>query len=273
MQCIEQRAEGPFSAPDYSGRVLTAEEIADGRHRRWVGSHFDDGHGKGQVDYLVTQGLAPGHRLLDIGCGSFRAGRYFIDYLDSGNYYGIDANHSVMQAGYDHELSEIQLAKLPIQNLRANDRFNSDFGVSFDMAIAQSVFTHVSLNHIRLCLYRVAKAMEPGGKFFATFNEQRPGQAVDYFKESGRAKARFYERDVFWYYRSDIQWAASFYPWKFRYIGDWGHLGGQHMVEFTRLEGQASEPPVEPAPKMPTQPLPRFVFRARRWTARHIAPH
>jgi hypothetical protein len=33
-------------------------------------------------------------------------------------------------------------------NLVANERFNTDFGVTFDIAIAQSVFTHVSLNHI-----------------------------------------------------------------------------------------------------------------------------
>ena len=268
---IERRTEGPFSAPDYSGRVLTEDEIANGRHRRWVGSHFDDGHGKAQVDFLISQGLLPSHRLLEVGCGSFRAGRYFVDYLDAGNYYGIDANHSVMQAGYDLEFTDELRSKLPVENLRANDRFNADFGVEFEMAIAQSVFTHVSLNHIRLCMYRLAKAMAPGGKFFVTFNEQRQSQAVDYYKESGKAKARFYERDVYWYYRSDIKWAASFYPWKFRYIGDWGHIGGQRMVELTRLEGPAMTADTKAAP-MPTASIPRFVYRARRWTARHIAP-
>ena len=29
-------------------------------------------------------------RMLEIGCGNLRAGRLFIDYLDAGDYYGID---------------------------------------------------------------------------------------------------------------------------------------------------------------------------------------
>ena len=59
----------------------------------------------------------------------------------------------------------------PRDHLRATDRFDCDFGVKFDYAIAQSVFTHVSLNHIRLCLYRVARQMQPEGRIFATFFE------------------------------------------------------------------------------------------------------
>jgi hypothetical protein len=41
------------------------------------------------------------------------------------------------------------------------------------MAIAQSVFTHVSLNQMRLCLYRLARVMRPGGTFYATFCERQ----------------------------------------------------------------------------------------------------
>ena len=82
-------------------------------------------------EYLKAQGLQPHHRLVDIGCGPFRAGRHFIDYLDPGNYYAVDANHSLIQAGYDVELSDEQRDRLPVTNLRANDRFDVDFGVPF----------------------------------------------------------------------------------------------------------------------------------------------
>ena len=43
-----------------------------------------------QFDYLIGQGLQPGDRLLEIGCGDLAAGHLFIDYLSTGNYYGID---------------------------------------------------------------------------------------------------------------------------------------------------------------------------------------
>jgi hypothetical protein len=37
-----------------------------------------------------------------------------------------------------------------VANLRSTDRFDNDFGVAFDVAIAQSVFTHMPLNMMRL---------------------------------------------------------------------------------------------------------------------------
>jgi SAM-dependent methyltransferase len=220
--------------PDYSGEVLSADQVAAGDHRKYVGGGWDK-LGKRQVDFLADQGLRPGHRLMDVGCGSFRAGRHFIDYLDPGNYYGVDANHSVMQAGYDVELTDQQRAKLPIENLRANDRFFVDFGVPFDFAIAHSVFTHVSLNHIRLCLYRLNSVMAPGGSFYATFFEEKPDVPLDASRITKDGKGFFTEKNVFWYYRADMRWAATWGDWRHEYIGDWGHPVGQRMVKFTKL--------------------------------------
>jgi hypothetical protein len=47
----------------------------------------------------------------------------------------------------------------------------ANFGVESDYAIANSVFTHISLNDIRLCLYRFTQQLAPGGRFIATFFE------------------------------------------------------------------------------------------------------
>lgn len=195
----------------------------------------------GNWTFLPRTASPPEARFLDVGCGSFRAGRHLVDYLLLGNYYGIDANQSVMQAGYDLELNDAQRAKLPLSNLRATDRFGVDFGVEFDMAIAQSVFTHVSLNNVRLCLYRVAKVMKPGGVFFVTFNEQSRDFPVDGVVQTKRPK--YVERNPYWYYRGDIRWAAKFAPWEYRYVGKWGHPGGQRMIKFVRLPGSMEDSP------------------------------
>lgn len=241
MTKIEQCFEVPgYTEPDYTGRVLTDEDIAAGKHRKWIGGHWDD-HGLRQLNFLIEHGLRPEDKLLDVGCGSLRAGRHLVDYLEPRNYYGIDANQSVIQAGYDHELTEDQRTKLPSTNLRASDRFGVDFGVQFDVALAQSVFTHISLNHIRLCLYRVAQVMRPGGRFYTTFNEQRTSFPVDGVVATKRPK--YTERNVYWYYRGDIRWAAKFAPWEYRYIGKWGHPGGQRMIEFVRLPDDAERDP------------------------------
>ncbi len=49
-----------------------------------------------------------------------------------------------------------------------------------------------------------------------------------------RKGERYTERNVFWYYRSDLRWASRLSPWEFNYIGDWSHPRGQRMIEFTR---------------------------------------
>ena len=98
--------------------------------------------GKLQRDFLIEQGLKPEHRFLDVGCGSLRAGVRLVDYLEPGHYHGLDINPEVIRLGYDDELSDEQRERLPSTNLHATDRFDADFGVKFDMAIAQSVFTH-----------------------------------------------------------------------------------------------------------------------------------
>ena len=71
---IEHRIEADGEQPDYSGREFTADEIADGAHRRFVGGVWDS-HGQRQLEWLKTRGLQPHHRMVDIGCGCFRAGR------------------------------------------------------------------------------------------------------------------------------------------------------------------------------------------------------
>ena len=100
------------------------------------------------------------------------------------------------------------------------------------MAIAQSVFTHIPLNQMRLCLYRVAKVMRPGGRFYVTFFEHGRKFPLD---QAPKTRNRWTERNTFWYYRADLRWVAERSPWKARYIGDWDHPDGQRMMEYTRL--------------------------------------
>lgn len=211
-----------------------ARRLSGHGSRNVVGGYWEK-LGRLQLDFLVAQGLEPGARFLDVGCGALRAGTRLVDYLDAGNYYGIDINEKVLEDGYTRELSEEQRKKLPRENLRVTNRFDVDFGVQFDAAIAQSVFTHISLNSIRLCLYRVAPQMKVGGRFFVTFSEAPADFPIDgRLYEDEKRPTRYNERNPFWYWRSDMEWAASFSPWQFRYIGDWGHPRGQKMVELTR---------------------------------------
>lgn len=213
----------------YGEMALSDKQIKKQAHRKKVGGYWTE-IGRLQYDFLVGQGLRPDSRLLDIGCGALRGGIHFVRYLEPGHYFGIDVNESLIRGGL-REVAELDLEdRLPPENLRVTDRFDCDFGVAFDFALAQSLFTHLPLNHIRLCLYRLAKVMPPGGRFFATFFEAPAKRPFD--QPKGK---RYPERDPYHYRPSDLKWAAtSVAPWKFRYIGVWGHPRGQRMVEFRR---------------------------------------
>jgi len=77
---------------------MTQEEILSGAHRAWVGGMWDE-LGQLQLDFMMQNGLQPSHNLLDVGCGSMRGGVRFVEYLDVGNYCGIDINESLISAG------------------------------------------------------------------------------------------------------------------------------------------------------------------------------
>jgi SAM-dependent methyltransferase len=232
---------------DYE-RPLSARVIGRGGHRKRVGGRWDE-LGELQLQFMTAQGLKPNHRLLDVGCGALRAGRWFVDYLEPGHYYGVDINQSLLDAGYEQEFTEAQRAWLPRDQLRVTDRFACDFGVRFDFVIAQSLFTHISLNQIRLCLYRVAAVMEPDGRFFASYFEAPRRHPLDEPRADGRL---WTERNAFFYYREDLDYAAGWSGWESHYIGGWGHPRYQRMMEFRRVAPQ------------PPGPFGRLVARLRR---------
>jgi SAM-dependent methyltransferase len=147
-----------------------ARAMESGDHRGIIGGMWDE-IGRLQFDLLVDGGLQPHHRMIDLGCGSFRGGVHFAGYLDAGNYFGADINASIMEAGYDRELMPLGLdKKVPRTNLLATDTFDvCKLSTTFHYALALSLFTHLPINLIRTCLEKLRPTMTRDGRFFATF--------------------------------------------------------------------------------------------------------
>ncbi|MFG1947040.1 class I SAM-dependent DNA methyltransferase [Nonomuraea sp. NPDC048826] len=133
-------------------------------HRRWLAL------GQMQFDYLVEHGLKPECRMLEIGCGNLRAGRLFIDYLETGNYYGIDISPDILMAAQD-TLAEHGLAdKLPHLTPVRDLRFAFMPSGHFDVVHAHSVFSHSPIEVIDECFAHVGRVMKPHGWFDFTFD-------------------------------------------------------------------------------------------------------
>jgi SAM-dependent methyltransferase len=203
-------------------------------HRRVVGGLWDE-IGRLQFEYLVSHGLAPHHRLLDIGCGSLRGGVHFIAYLDPDRYSGVDQSAELIEAGLREELSAtLREGKRP-QFLVMQDFAFAALGRRFDYGLAQSVFTHLPLTAIVRCLQNLSKVLVPDGRFYATFFE-----ASDVSQERVdipawyEAQQRYYDQG--WYYYSSERFGAAAQDagLHMTYIGEWGHPRGQQMLCFTK---------------------------------------
>lgn len=187
--------------------------------------------GELQLDFMRSAGLLPMHTLLDVGCGSMRGGVRFVEYLDVGNYCGIDINESLISAGW-LELERAGLMdKSPV--LLVDDSFAfKRFDTRFDFAIAQSVFSHLPSAHIIKCLAEMNGVLKPGGEFFATFFEApRSVYGEPLLHERGGVTS-FFDRDPFHYSFAEFESMAQAAGMTVRYIGEWGHPRDQKMLGF-----------------------------------------
>jgi hypothetical protein len=195
------------------------------KHRGEVGGMWE-AIGRVQFDFMVAQGLKPQDILVDVGCGSLRGGRLFIAYLDPEHYLGIDHDAWLVKAGLKHEISkELREEKRPQFVISERFEFHK-FGKRPDYGIAQSLFSHLTEDDIRLCLANLRAEIRAGGRFYATFIPK--GLLEKSYKNPRRSD----DHRAFQYDAEEILAMGREAGWQARYIGDWGHPRGQEMLEF-----------------------------------------
>ena len=133
-----------------------------------------------QIAFLRRNGLLPSSTLLDIGCGTLRGGVPIIDYLDSGNYTGVDVRSDI-EAEARSELSEHGLDDKRPNLLYGAEIAALDLETHFDFAWAHSVLFHMTDEHLDACLAFVRRHLQPYGVFFA--NVSLGDHAADSWRE------------------------------------------------------------------------------------------
>lgn len=125
--------------------------------------------GATQFRLLCTLGLRACHRVLDFGCGSLRAGRLIMSYLDPGRYYGIEPNAWLIEDAVARQVGE-DLIHLKSPQFDHNERFDTSvFGCKFDFIVAQSIFSHTGPDLVRAGLASFAGSVETRGLIAVTF--------------------------------------------------------------------------------------------------------
>jgi SAM-dependent methyltransferase len=127
--------------------------------------------GATQFRLLCSIGLRSHHRLLDFGCGSLRAGRFLIAYLDPDHYWGVEPNRWLLEDALRHQIGD-DMVRIKRPSFDHNDRFEAQhLATTFDFIVAQSIFSHCSIPLIRRSLEQFAAVLEPEGLIVATFVE------------------------------------------------------------------------------------------------------
>ena len=234
LEAPATKSSVPFRS-QYDNQERTLAKIAAGHHRNIVGSLWDE-MGDLQLHFLKAQGLRPEHRLLDIGCGCLRAGVKLIPYLEPDHYYGIDAEKALLDAGYKRELAKAGLTdRLSRDHLYASKLFihRRLEDATIDMAICNSVMTHLPMNAIRLCLENTRPTMAPGARLFMTFFElpEDAPFAQPFTNAAGITTGP--AADPYHYRASDMIHLARGTGWSANYIGAWDHPRGQMMMRYT----------------------------------------
>lgn len=122
---------------------------------------------KFQIHFLKSNGLKPEHTLVDIGCGVLRGGIPLIDYLDEGNYYGIETRQHVLDEGREEVIAAGLEYKNPHLICNADGFDKLSFDVQFDIMWAYSVLFHMTDETLQECLNFVANNLAPKGVFYA----------------------------------------------------------------------------------------------------------
>lgn len=127
--------------------------------------------GATQFSLLFALGLRARHRVLDFGCGSLRAGRLLIPYLERGNYFGVEPNQWLLDEAITNEVGR-DLIAIKEPTFDNNDQFRADcFGVLFDFIVAQSIFSHTGPDAVVDTLRSFRSTLESDGLIVATFVE------------------------------------------------------------------------------------------------------
>lgn len=185
-------------------------------------------NGRMQFDYLTKHGLRPEHRMLEIGCGNLRAGWRFIDYLEAGNYYGVDIAPGVLFNAQRTVVQQRIAGQLPTLTLVRDMTFDFLPDEAFDLVHAHSVFSHSPIPVIEECFANIGRVMKPAGRFFFTFN-LTDGPEYQHLRED------------FYYQTQTLVDLARRHGLDAVFMDDWEKVG--HIQSTMRLTKASSTPP------------------------------
>jgi cyclopropane fatty-acyl-phospholipid synthase-like methyltransferase len=167
-----------------------------------------------QFSLLTFHGLQSNQKVLDVGCGSLRLGKYLMEFLQEGNYFAIDPNKWLVEEALKNEKIE---KKDNIIYKEINDFNLKIFKKKFDWIIANSIFIHACIDQIKICMQQAYKTMNKDAEFFFNYIEGEDNKrkewsypsSITYKKRTLKKiaeKIGFIWEDINWFYPGKQKW-------------------------------------------------------------------
>jgi SAM-dependent methyltransferase len=196
----------------------TARRIERTGYKHAIGGGDNwDSHGNLQRDFLISQGLKPHHRLLEIGCGTGRLACKVVPYLDHGHYLGIDIADAALRAARDISEEEGWAARVPTFCL--GEIPSSPPAPRFDFIWAFAVFIHIPQSVMESTMRRAAAVMHKDSRFYWSYIPDT---------ETRRVGVKTFRRTV-----ADYRRAAEQAGLTFEDVPDWIQAAGYEPARWT----------------------------------------
>ncbi|NWG11416.1 class I SAM-dependent methyltransferase [Candidatus Bathyarchaeota archaeon] len=120
--------------------------------------------------FLKHSGIKPSQKFLDLGCGTLSLGNYLIEYLDSGNYVGMDISAQALIKG--KELVERRIGREKLEEKQPTLIQNEDLtfsevgGQVFDYVWAFSVFDHLPFKYFEEFISNIGNVTDHDSRIF-----------------------------------------------------------------------------------------------------------
>jgi hypothetical protein len=129
--------------------------------------------GQAQLKILKEIGLTSEDKLLEFGCGALNGSRPIFEYLQQGNYVGVDPNPWL------RNLRKIKSFPTLVSSLQHKPKFltNSTFSGppssehSFDYVFAHSILSHACIEQVRQFFANSSLLLKSNGKLVASWRD------------------------------------------------------------------------------------------------------